>query len=305
MTDWSNCPAVERKPGKISGAWAFTGTRVPVYARRQGVVVSTVQPRVERRRAGNPPNPDRLAIAYLRREVLPRRSLTNILENYAQVVEAKDEKSGRKRRTQIWPRLPPTRRGAPAAGKRGRPRRRPALPDPALGRHSAGSGKSNSIAWLAHQLIGLTRDDAPVFDSIIVVTDRVILDRQIRDTIRQYAEVGRPSGTPRARAICAGSSRAARRSSARAAAPARPWRRLCRAAGEVGEPRLSLIVPVVLSGEWGRGAAPGPAYRLPVLRTIRLPCESGRCVLPLSAVARKFGDVLSRAELQSVAGIEP
>ena len=43
--------------------------------------------------------------------------------------------------------------------------------------HSAGSGKSNSIAWLAHQLIGLTRDDAPVFDSIIVVTDRVILDR--------------------------------------------------------------------------------------------------------------------------------
>ena len=56
--------------------------------------------------------------------------------------------------------------------------------------HSAGSGKSNSIAWLAHQLIGLTRDDAPVFDSIIVVTDRVILDRQIRDTIRQYAQVG-------------------------------------------------------------------------------------------------------------------
>ena len=32
MTDWSNCPAVERKRGKISGAWAFTGTRVPVYA---------------------------------------------------------------------------------------------------------------------------------------------------------------------------------------------------------------------------------------------------------------------------------
>ena len=32
MTDWTNCPAVERNPGKISGAWAFTGTRVPVYA---------------------------------------------------------------------------------------------------------------------------------------------------------------------------------------------------------------------------------------------------------------------------------
>ena len=60
--------------------------------------------------------------------------------------------------------------------------------------HSAGSGKSNSIAWLAHQLIGLSRDDAPVFDSIIVVTDRVILDRQIRDTIRQYAQVGATVG---------------------------------------------------------------------------------------------------------------
>ena len=55
--------------------------------------------------------------------------------------------------------------------------------------HSAGSGKSFSIAWLAHQLIRLEKDDAPVFDSIIVVTDRRILDRQIRDTIRKYAQV--------------------------------------------------------------------------------------------------------------------
>ena len=62
--------------------------------------------------------------------------------------------------------------------------------------HSAGSGKSNSIAWLAHQLIGLglAKDGAPVFDSVIVVTDRLILDRQIRDTIRQYAQVGATVG---------------------------------------------------------------------------------------------------------------
>ena len=60
--------------------------------------------------------------------------------------------------------------------------------------HSAGSGKSNSIAWLAHQLIGLTKDDASIFDSIIVVTDRRILDRQIRDTIKQYAQVGATVG---------------------------------------------------------------------------------------------------------------
>ena len=54
--------------------------------------------------------------------------------------------------------------------------------------------KSNSIAWLAHQLIGLSKDHAPVFDSIIVVTDRRILDKQIRDTIKQYAQVGATVG---------------------------------------------------------------------------------------------------------------
>ena len=140
--------------------------------------------------AGNPPNPNGLPIDYLWREVLPRRSLTNILENYAQVVESKDEKSGRKRRTQIWPRyhqLDVVRRLLADAGTHGAGRRY-------LIQHSAGSGKSNSIAWLAHQLIGLSREDAPVFDSIIVVTDRVILDRQIRDTIRQYAQVGATVG---------------------------------------------------------------------------------------------------------------
>ena len=140
--------------------------------------------------AGNPPNPDGLAIDYLWCEVLPRESVTNILENYAQVVEVKNEKTGRKRRTQIWPRyhqLDVVRRllaDVRAHGAGGR----------YLIQHSAGSGKSNSIAWLAHQLIGLTRNDAPVFDSIIVVTDRRILDRQIRDTIRQYAQVSATVG---------------------------------------------------------------------------------------------------------------
>lgn len=74
--------------------------------------------------------------------------------------------------------------------------------------HSAGSGKSNSIAWLAHQLIGLTRDDPSavtpasataqagktVFDSVIVVTDRRLLDKQIRDTIKQFAQVSATAG---------------------------------------------------------------------------------------------------------------
>ena len=140
--------------------------------------------------AGNPPNPNGLKTDYLWREVLTRQSLTNILENYAQVVGSKDEKTGRKKKTQVWPRyhqLDVVRRLLADAGTRGVGQRY-------LIQHSAGSGKSNSIAWLAHQLIGLTKDDAPIFDSIIVVTDRRILDKQIRDTIKQYAQVGATLG---------------------------------------------------------------------------------------------------------------
>ena len=55
--------------------------------------------------------------------------------------------------------------------------------------HSAGSGKSNSIAWLAHQLIGLEQNGRPMLDSVIVVTDRRILDKQIRDTIKQFMQI--------------------------------------------------------------------------------------------------------------------
>ena len=140
--------------------------------------------------AGNPPNISGIKTDYLWREVLTREGLTDILENYAQSVESKDEKTGRKRRTQVWPRyhqLDVVRRLLEDAAAHGAGRRY-------LIQHSAGSGKSNSIAWLAHQLIGLSKDDAPVFDSIIVVTDRLILDRQIRDTIKQYAQVGATVG---------------------------------------------------------------------------------------------------------------
>src|SRR5207237_6126940 len=60
--------------------------------------------------------------------------------------------------------------------------------------HSAGSGKSNSIAWLAHQLVGLKRDDKEVFDSVIVVTDRRILDDQIQRTVKQFMQIGATVG---------------------------------------------------------------------------------------------------------------
>jgi len=123
---------------------------------------------------------------YLWKSILTREGLTDILENYAQRVENKDAKSGRKQESLIFPRyhqLDVVRKlvadaRASGAGKR------------YLIQHSAGSGKSNSIAWLAHQLVGLEQEGEPVFDSVIVVTDRVLLDKQIRDTIKQFAQVG-------------------------------------------------------------------------------------------------------------------
>jgi len=140
--------------------------------------------------AGNPPNPDGLMTDYLWKRVLTPAGLTDILENYAQITEEKDEKTGRKKRKQVFPRyhqLDVVRKLLADAGTHGAGRRY-------LIEHSAGSGKSNSIAWLAHQLIGLRKNDADIFDSIIVVTDRRILDKQIKDTIKQFAQVGATVG---------------------------------------------------------------------------------------------------------------
>jgi type I restriction enzyme, R subunit len=140
--------------------------------------------------AGNPPNPLGLKTEYLWKEVLTPAGLTNILENYAQIIEEKDPRTGKKKRRQVWPRyhqLGVVRQAladirAHGAGKR------------YLVQHSAGSGKSNSIAWLAHQLIGLKRDDKEVFDSVIVVTDRRLLDDQIQTTIKQFMQVSATVG---------------------------------------------------------------------------------------------------------------
>jgi type I restriction enzyme, R subunit len=140
--------------------------------------------------AGNPPNPIGLKTDYLWKEVLTPAGLTDILENYAQIVDEKDPKTGKKKQKQVWPRYHQLRLvrkaladvAAHGAGKR------------YLIQHSAGSGKSNSIAWLSHQLIGLKRSEREVFDSVIVVTDRRILDSQIQATIKQFMQVGATVG---------------------------------------------------------------------------------------------------------------
>ncbi len=135
--------------------------------------------------AGNPPNPDGIMTDYLWKDILTKAKLTRIIENYAQVIEEIDPETKKKSIKQIFPRyhqldvveslLADVK--ANGVGKK------------YLIQHSAGSGKSNSIAWLAHQLIGLEQDGHPMIDSVIVVTDRRILDKQIRDTIKQFMQV--------------------------------------------------------------------------------------------------------------------
>lgn len=143
--------------------------------------------------AGNPPNPDGVKTDYLWKGLLPPAHLTEVLENYAQVVEEENPKSGKKKQVQIFPRyhqLDVVRKLLADVSVHGAGRRY-------LIQHSAGSGKSNSIAWLAHQLIGARKDGTEVFDSIIVVTDRRILDKQIRETIKGFAQVGSIIGAVR------------------------------------------------------------------------------------------------------------
>lgn len=135
--------------------------------------------------AGNPPNPDGLMTDYLWKGILTKQKLARIIENYAQVIEETDPETKKKSVKQVFPRyhqldvvetlLADVQTNG--VGKR------------YLVQHSAGSGKSNSIAWLAHQLIGLMKDGHPMIDSVIVVTDRRILDKQIRDTIKQFMQV--------------------------------------------------------------------------------------------------------------------
>ncbi|MEA3366473.1 MAG: type I restriction endonuclease subunit R [Candidatus Hydrogenedentes bacterium] len=135
--------------------------------------------------AGNPPNPNGLKTDYLWKRILTKPGLTDILENYAEIVEEKDERGRKKHPKQIFPRyhqLDVVRKLLADAAAKG-------AGEKYLIQHSAGSGKSNSIAWLAHQLIGLEDGGKAIFDSVVVITDRRVLDKQIRNTIKQFAQV--------------------------------------------------------------------------------------------------------------------
>lgn len=143
--------------------------------------------------AGNPLN-NGIKTDYLWKEVLTKDSLTNILQNYTQLIteekeykDSKGKKRIKKEKKLIFPRfhqLTAVRQLLADAQENGAGQKY-------LIQHSAGSGKSNSISWLAHQLVGLHDKQGvnTIFDTVIVITDRRVLDKQIRENIKQYQQV--------------------------------------------------------------------------------------------------------------------
>lgn len=142
---------------------------------------------------GNPPNPNGHKTSYLWEEVFTKESLAGIVQHFALLEgKASDPLS---KKTLIFPRyhqLDVVRKLLDHTATHG-------VGHSYLIQHSAGSGKSNSITWSAYQLIETYPKDEsaargysleqPLFDSVIVVTDRRLLDKQLRENIRDFSEV--------------------------------------------------------------------------------------------------------------------
>ncbi|MGB4774928.1 MAG: type I restriction endonuclease [Daejeonella sp.] len=143
--------------------------------------------------AGNSPK-DGIKTDYLWKEILTKSNLTDIVQNFCQLITEEKEylddkgkiKTGKEKKL-IFPRyhqLLAVRNLLADAQEKGSGQKY-------LIQHSAGSGKSNSISWLAHQLVGLHDKSGKdnIFDTVIVVTDRRVLDAQIRNNIKQFQQV--------------------------------------------------------------------------------------------------------------------
>ena len=136
---------------------------------------------------GNPPNPDGYQTAYLWEEIFQKDRWLKILENFVQLeVKTTTDKAGAKKtsETLIFPRyhqLDAVTKLINAVKTEGAGKNY-------LFQHSAGSGKSNTIGWSAHQLSTLhSASDKKIFDTVIVITDRTVLDEQLKDTIAQFS----------------------------------------------------------------------------------------------------------------------
>jgi type I restriction enzyme R subunit len=143
--------------------------------------------------AGNPPNVNGHQSAYLWEQVFSKKSVANIIQHFVHLDG--NSKNPLNKRTLFFPRyhqLDVVRKLIAHVSEQG-------VGHTYLIQHSAGSGKSNSITWAAYQLIeaypvnvdvpGAKGIDQPLFDSVIVVTDRRLLDKQLRDNIKDFSEV--------------------------------------------------------------------------------------------------------------------
>lgn len=142
---------------------------------------------------GNPPNPFGHKTSYFWQDVLRRESIANIIQHFVRFDG--NENDALNKKTLFFPRyhqLDVVRSLIKDITQNG-------AGETYLIQHSAGSGKSNSITWLAYQLIeaypendtvaGNKTTNQPIFDSVIVVTDRRLLDKQLRDNIKEFSEV--------------------------------------------------------------------------------------------------------------------
>jgi type I restriction enzyme, R subunit len=135
--------------------------------------------------AGNPPTEEGIRTNYLWQEILTKQSISKLISDFVQLlVEKKKEKVVRKL---IFPRYHQLQ----VVNKLLLESKTKGTGQKFLIQHSAGSGKSNSIAWLAHQLAKLFLDDGVtnVFDSVLIITDRQILDRQLRDNVMGFDHI--------------------------------------------------------------------------------------------------------------------
>jgi type I restriction enzyme R subunit len=137
---------------------------------------------------GNPPNPDSYRTSYLWERVWQRDAWLDLIARFIHVeMPSEGSKAEKRERARVifprfhqWYAVLKLEADARARG----------AGENYLVQHSAGSGKSNTIAWLAHRLSTLhDTADQKVFDKVIVITDRIVLDRQLQDTIYQFEHV--------------------------------------------------------------------------------------------------------------------
>src|SRR3989344_3089137 len=139
--------------------------------------------------AGNPPVEKKYKTHYMWEDVLSKESVLDLVANFIQkeIIPEVDERGrARKKEKLIFPRYhqrDAVRRLVADARDNGAGKNY-------LIQHSAGSGKSNTIAWVAHRLAELHNEkDAVVFDGVVVLTDRLVLDKQLSDTVESFAQV--------------------------------------------------------------------------------------------------------------------